>query len=129
MLREQRVAAILPAADIERAKRFYGETLDLPQADIPTVGNDVAFECGQGTLLYVYEREAGTKANHTVAGWFVENVEEAVDEFVKRGVKFEQYDLPGLTTDERGIADLGSAKSAWFKDPEGNVLAINQLGS
>lgn len=129
MLREARVAAILPAADIERAKKFYSETLNLPQADVPTVGNDVAFQCGQGTLLYVYEREAGTKADHTVAGWLVEDVEEAVEELAERGVEFEQYDLPGLRTDERGIAELDGAKSAWFKDPEGNILAINQLGA
>lgn len=127
MLREARVAAILPAADIERAKRFYGETLDLPQADISAVGNDLAFECGQGTLLYVYEREAGTQADHTVAGWLVEDIEEAVEELLERGVEFEQYDFPGLRTDERGIAELDGAKSAWFKDPEGNILAINQL--
>lgn len=129
MLREARVAAILPAADIERAKKFYSETLNLPQADVPTVGNDVAFQCGQGTLLYVYEREAGTKADHTVAGWLVEDVEEAVEKLAERGVEFEQYDLPGLRTDERGIAELDGAKSAWFKDPEGNILAINQLGA
>lgn len=127
MLRDAPVMAILPAADIERAKTFYAETLNLRRADGPAAGSDLAFECGDGTLLYIYEREAGTKAEHTVAGWLVEDVEKAVDELRRRGVEFEQYDLPGLKTDERGIAELDGARTAWFKDPDGNILAINEF--
>jgi catechol 2,3-dioxygenase-like lactoylglutathione lyase family enzyme len=127
MLRDAPVVAILPAADIERAKRFYLETLDLRRADVPAPGNDVIFECGEGTLLYIYEREAGTKADHTVAGWLVEDVEEAVEELGERGVVFERYDMPGLKTDERGIAEIDGDKTAWFKDPEGNILAITEM--
>jgi catechol 2,3-dioxygenase-like lactoylglutathione lyase family enzyme len=127
MLRDAPVVAILPAADIERAKRFYLETLDLRRADVPAPGNDVIFECGEGTLLYIYEREAGTKADHTVAGWLVEDVEEVVEELGERGVVFERYDMPGLKTDERGIAEIDGDKTAWFKDPEGNILAITEM--
>lgn len=127
MLRDAPVVTILPAADIERAKRFYLETLDLRRADVPAPGNDIIFECGEGTLLYIYEREAGTKADHTVAGWLVEDVEEAVEELGERGVVFERYDMPGLKTDERGIAEMDGEKTAWFKDPEGNILAITEM--
>ena len=85
------------------------------------------FECGQGTRLYLYQRDTATKADHTVAGWEVENIEEVVEALRERGVVFEQYDLPGLKTDERGIATSGPVKSAWFKDTEGNILAISEF--
>lgn len=129
MLRDAPVVTILPAADIEGARKFYLETLNLRRVDLPVPGNDFGVECGEGTVLYVYEREAGTKADHTVAGWLVEDVDEAVEELRERGVTFEQYDMPGLKTDERGIADIEGVKGAWFKDPEGNILAITEMGT
>lgn len=128
MLRDAPVMAVLPAVDIERAKAFYTEKLDLRAVDSPSVGGDAAFECGDGTLLYIYERE-GTKAEHTVAGWLVEDIQKAVEELRQRGVEFEHYDLPSLKTDERGIAKLEGSKSAWFKDSEGNILAINEFSN
>lgn len=127
MLKDAPIMAILPAKDIERARAFYAEKLGLRRLDSPSVGGDAAFEGGDGTLLYVYEREGGKKADHTAAGWLVEDIEQAVEELERRGVEFEHYDLPGLKTDERGIAELGGVKSAWFKDSEGNTLAINEL--
>jgi len=127
MLRDAPVMAILPASDIERAKEFYLETLNLRRVDLPMPGNDFGVECGEGTQLYVYEREAGTKADHTVAGWVVDDVEEAVEELGERGVVFERYDMPGLKTDDRGIAELEGTKVAWFKDPEGNVLSVTEI--
>jgi len=63
-----------------------------------------------------------------VAGWKVENIEEVVEALRERGVVFEQYDLPGLKTDEQGIAAIGPSKSAWFKDTEGNILSIAEFG-
>lgn len=128
MLRDAPVIAILPAADIEGTKRFYLETLNLRPADVPAPRNDIVFEGGEGTLLYLYERQGGTKADHTVAGWAVDDVEEAVEDLREKGVVFEQYDVPGLKTDERGIADVDGEKAAWFKDPEGNILAITEMG-
>lgn len=127
MLRDAPVIAILPAADIERAKRFYLETLNLRRADVPAPGDDIVFECGEGTMLYVYEREAGTEADHTVAGWLVDDVEQAVEELRAGGVVFEQYDVPGLKTDERGIAEIDGEKAAWFEDSEGNILALTEM--
>jgi predicted enzyme related to lactoylglutathione lyase len=127
MLKEARVAAILPAVDIKRARRFYSETLGLPTPDMPVPEDGAAFESGDCTMLYLYEREGGTKADHTVAGWLVEDIEKTVKELRENGVVFEQYDMPGLKTDERGIAEGGGAKSAWFKDTEGNILAITEI--
>ena len=126
MLRDAPVRAVVPASDCARAREFYLETLNLPEVDIPAPGKDFMVEAGEGTQLYVYEREAGTKADHTVASWVVDNVEEAVEELSERGVVFEQYDMPGLKTDEHGIADLEGTKVAWFKDPEGNILSVTE---
>ena len=127
MLANAPVAAILPATDIGRAKRFYQEKLGLRSADMPGLPEDSAmFVCGGGTMLYLYERASGTKADHTVAGWMVEDIEKAVEELRETGVVFEQYDMPGLQTDERGITVSGPVKSAWFKDTEGNLLAITE---
>jgi predicted enzyme related to lactoylglutathione lyase len=128
MLVNAPVAAILVATDIERAKKFYVEKLGLRSVEMPGGPEDAAlFESGEGTMLYLYKREGGTKAEHTVAGWVVDDIEKAVEELSERGVVFEQYDMPGLKTDERGIAVSGPAKSAWFKDTEGNILAVNEM--
>jgi catechol 2,3-dioxygenase-like lactoylglutathione lyase family enzyme len=125
LLRDAPVAAILPTTDIERAKRFYTETLGLQFADVDAPAT-IAFECGNGTMLVVYEREGGTNADHTVAGWMVDDVEKVVGELHEKGIVFEQYDMPNLKTDERGIAELGGALAAWFKDPDGNILSITE---
>ena len=125
MLANSRVGAILPAVDLERAKKFYEEKLGLKAVDM---GDGVMFECGQGTGLMLYQRDTPTKADHTVAAWEVDNIEEAVQALQEKGVVFEHYDMPGLKTDERGIATMGTMKGAWFKDSEGNTLSIGELG-
>lgn len=127
MLKDAPVAAILPAIDIERTRKFYSEKLGLQAADMPVPEDGAAFLCGGGTMLYIYEHEGGTKADHTAAGWLVSDIEAAVEELGRRGVVFEQYDVPGIKTDERGIAQSGVVKSAWFKDSEGNILAITEM--
>ena len=127
MLGNAPVTAILPAVDIERAKKFYVQKLGLKHIDGLGSGSAM-FECGQGTRLFLYQRDVPTKAEHTVAGWQVDDIETAVEALRKRGVAFEKYDLPGLKTDKRGIATAGSAKSAWFKDTEGNILSISKFG-
>lgn len=127
MLKDAPMNAILLATDIERTRKFYSETVGLRSANVPVPEDGAAFECGDCTMLYIYEREGGSKADHTVAGWLVEDIREAVDDLSARGVVFEQYDMPGLKTDERGIAERGPAKSAWFKDSEGNILAITEI--
>jgi catechol 2,3-dioxygenase-like lactoylglutathione lyase family enzyme len=61
-----------------------------------------------------------------VVTWMVDDLDRVVDELSAKGITFEQYDLPGLKTDERGIADAGNVKGAWFKDPDGNILNVGQ---
>ena len=70
MLANSPVAAILPAVDLDRAKKFYEEKLGLDPFDTPYPGG-VMFESGDGTQLYLYQRDTATKADHTVAGWAV----------------------------------------------------------
>lgn len=126
MLTNSMVAPSLPAVDITRAKKFYEEKLGLKVVmEDPSPG--IMFQAGGGTMIYVYQR-AATKADHTVASFKVENVESEVKELKSKGVKFEEYDLPkmGIKT-IHGIATMGNMKSAWFKDSEGNILALLQM--
>jgi predicted enzyme related to lactoylglutathione lyase len=126
MLARMPVTVMMPAQDLGRADNFYHKVLGLPIAKNGNADDVIAFEAGQGTLIALYEH-APTKAEHTVANWLVDNIDATVDELSKRGVVFEQYDVPGLKTDARGIAVQGPSRSAWFKDTEGNILAITQI--
>ena len=126
MLANSMVAPTLPAVDIKRARRFYEDKLGLKVAvEDPSPG--IMLQCGKGTMMYVYQR-AATKADHTVAGFMVDDIEAEVRELKRKGVKFEEYDMPsmGLKT-VNSIATMGKMKSAWFKDTEGNILAVTQM--
>jgi predicted enzyme related to lactoylglutathione lyase len=125
MLRDAKVIAILPATDMERVLAWYSEKLGLEPFGEVAPGT-MGFECADGSQFIIYQREQGTKAEHTVAGWLVEDVEETVEQLREQGVDFEQYDMPGLKTDRHGIAELGGVKTAWFEDSEGNILSITQ---
>lgn len=125
MLGNARVAPTLPSTDLERSKKFYTEKLGLTiTREYP---GGVTFSAGSGSELYLYKR-GPSKADHTLAGFQVENVEAVVDELTAKGVVFEQYDFPGLKTNEKGIAILEAEgeEGAWFKDPDGNILAIGK---
>ncbi len=126
MLSDFSVMTLLPATDISRAEAFYANKLKLSRANVPVTGNDIAFKTGDVTVLYVYERESSTKADHPVAAWHVEDIEEVVHELSERGVKFEHevQDLPGLSPDEFGIFEVDGEKVAYFKDSEGNLLSL-----
>ena len=80
----------------------------------------------EGVELILYQREGSTKADHTVAGWLADDVEESFDERQEKSIEFEQYDMPNLKTNEDGIAEIGHTQSAWFEDPEGNIIAITE---
>ena len=126
MLIKADVYPTLPAVDIKRARKFYEETLGLKVVkEDPSPGIQV--EAADGTGLYIYQR-AATKADHTVAGFIVKDVEAEVKELKAKGVKFEEYDMPdmGIKT-VNGVATMDGMKSAWFKDTEGNILAISNM--
>jgi predicted enzyme related to lactoylglutathione lyase len=125
MISNSKVMPTLPVVDLERAKKFYRDTLGLKISGEDQAG--VLFE-GGGSNLYLYKR-APTKADHTVASFEVDDVRKEVDGLRRKGVKFEEYDIPemGLKTVD-GIATMRSDQyetlSAWFKDTEGNILAL-----
>jgi catechol 2,3-dioxygenase-like lactoylglutathione lyase family enzyme len=129
MLTQARIAAVVPVADVDAAVRFYGDTLGLRlkerRSDLPE-NREAEFEAADGTLL-VYESVGAGQSRHTVAGFRVENIEEAVAALRERGVVFEDYDLPDLKT-ENGIATIGDVRAAWCRDPDGNILAVESVG-
>jgi catechol 2,3-dioxygenase-like lactoylglutathione lyase family enzyme len=124
MLTDARVTAIVPTTDLERARRFYGETLGLEDTGAPMPGPEAVYRCGGGTLLEVYERPTAGEADHTLASWEVDDVRAAVEELRSNGVRFEEYDSPEIKTED-GIATAGEFQAAWFRDPDGNILCVH----
>ena len=124
MLTDARIMAIVPTTDIAQAKAFYGETLGLTESNASTPGPQVIYRCGGGTLLEVYERPTAGEAPHALASWAVSDVRAAVDQLRNRGVRFEDYDLPEVKTED-GISTSGNYQEAWFRDPDGNILRIH----
>jgi catechol 2,3-dioxygenase-like lactoylglutathione lyase family enzyme len=127
MLGNAPVAAVLTSSDLSRTKAFYEGMLGL-RVMMENEGV-MFFEAGGGTNLVVYLRPGTTISEATAAGFQVADVEETVEGLTARGVVFEIYDMPGIQTDERGVADLGSegGHGAWFKDPDGNILALAEM--
>lgn len=123
MFETVRATPTIAVSDIERAKKFYGETLGLKVNDERAAG--VRYEAGGGSLVLVYPSQFAGTAKSTCMGFDVDDVEKAVGELRERGVVFEEYDLPGLKT-IGGIAEIEGIKGAWFKDPDGNILSIGQ---
>lgn len=125
MLGNTRVVPTIPVTDIAKAKEFYINKLGLTVVRESAMG--VQLQAGGGTHLYIYQRGPST-ADHTLAGFEVDDLEANVDEMTAAGIVFEQYDFPGLKTDEKGIAvsEKEGERGAWFKDPFGNILAISQ---
>ena len=127
MLGNARIAAIVPVSDLERAIEFYGSTLGLRlidrNADLPD-NPEAVFEAGDGTI-FVYTSAAAGQGRATEAGFVVDDLDAAMAGMRERGVTFEEYDLPGLKT-ENGVASIAGIRAAWFKDPDGNILAVEQ---
>ena len=138
MLGDSPVNASIPCVDIAAARKFYGEKLGLSEVQFPGMPAEAAeqvaaeaalYACGGGTNLVVYARDTPTTADHTACGWMVSDFDAVANDLIARGLTFEVYDeMPGVTWDERGVglADAGY-KSAWFKDPEGNILSIFEM--
>ncbi len=131
MLGNSPVIALLPCVDLDGAKAFYGGILGLKEGVVPgsdeTAQQGALYDCGGGTRLVVYQRATTTTADHTAAGWIVDDVDAVADTLIANGVKLEVYDLPGMEFDDRGVVSMGEGKGAWFKDPEGNILSISDF--
>jgi catechol 2,3-dioxygenase-like lactoylglutathione lyase family enzyme len=122
MLENSDVLATIPAQDLERAKSFYADKLGLKPVEERPEG--VYYRCGTGGFL-LFESSGSASGEHTQLGWYIDDIEATVEEMRSRGVAFEEYDLPGLKT-VNGVAEIDGEKAAWFKDTEGNLLALGQ---
>jgi tRNA-Thr(GGU) m(6)t(6)A37 methyltransferase TsaA len=125
------VATRLPAQDLERARRFYAEKLGLEPVEERPGG--LRYQCAGGEFA-LFESAGAPSGGHTQMGWEVDDIEATVRELRQRGVVFEEYDLPGLATNN-GIAEVVGnypskggvgERAAWFRDTEGNLLGIGE---
>jgi catechol 2,3-dioxygenase-like lactoylglutathione lyase family enzyme len=125
MLERFDFVATLPAADIDRAKAWYRDKLELEPVEEHE--GAVVYRAGPSTFQLYPTQLAGT-AQNTLGVWYADDIDAVVADLRSRGVEFEEYDFPGLKTED-GIADLGFERSAWFKDSEGNTLGVAQLAN
>ena len=121
MLKHSKAFSGFSAADIQTAKEFYSETLGL---DVTESHSLLRLRLAGGNNVLIYPKPNHVPATFTVLNFPVKNVDLAVDELMKRGVRFEKYDLPNLRTDEKGIMRGNGPTLAWFKDPAGNILSV-----
>jgi catechol 2,3-dioxygenase-like lactoylglutathione lyase family enzyme len=123
MLQDFPLYAYIPAKDVARARRFYEEKLGFrPKQE--TAGG-VIYEFGGKTACFLYPTPNAGTSKASQAFWHVVDIEREVAELKKRGIMFENYDMPG-EKGPSGVITAGGAKAAWFKDTEGNILAIIQ---
>jgi catechol 2,3-dioxygenase-like lactoylglutathione lyase family enzyme len=126
MLSTASVTTILPVKDMTRAREFYEHRLGLKGLGFAADGNFLLACAGSATIALI-PKPQGTKAEHTALSFEVEDIVKAIEQLERRGVVFEDYDLPGLKTVDH-VCVLGSDKTAWFQDTEGNILCIHQRG-
>jgi predicted enzyme related to lactoylglutathione lyase len=119
-----RVSAVVCSADLERSLAFYENQVGL-QLSPDTIPNHLVFETGHGTSLLVYERPSPNKADHTQVRFWTGDIASDVKALVDRGVVFDELDMGIIKTIDH-IATTPIGRSAWFKDPDGNTLALFQ---
>jgi catechol 2,3-dioxygenase-like lactoylglutathione lyase family enzyme len=131
MLKHSDVATRLPVQDLERARSFYAEKLGLEPVEERPGG--LLYRCGSGSFA-LFISSGASSGDHTQMAWEVTDLRATVEALRARGVKFEEYDLPGLETVD-GIAEVAGnypskggvgELAAWFRDSEGNLLGIGQ---
>lgn len=123
MLTDSLVMPTIPVTDIQKSIDFYSNKLGLKRSSMDVEKDSALFDAGKGTMLFLYQRPP-SHAEHTLASFSVEDLEQTMNELIQKGVAFEHYDFPGLKTDEKGIVTNEGVKTAWFKDPDGNILGI-----
>lgn len=121
MLAESKAFSGFSVDDIQKAKDFYGQTLGLEVSESHGLLN---LHLAGGTTVLIYPKLDHLPATFTILNFPVDNVDQAVDELTRRGVRFEIYSEPDLKTDNRGIFRNGGPAIAWFKDPAGNILSV-----
>jgi catechol 2,3-dioxygenase-like lactoylglutathione lyase family enzyme len=121
----KRASAVICSTDLDRSQAFYEHQVGLTLSD-ETIKNHLLFVCGDGSTLLVYGRPGANKADHTQVRFWTDDVAGDVKQLKDRGVVFEEYDFPALKTVDSIGTTPGVGSSAWFKDPDGNTLALFQ---
>ena len=122
MLQDSPMYSYIPAKDVHRARAFYEGKLGF-EPKMETAGG-VVYEFGGGTACFLYPTPNAGTSRASQAFWQVADIEREVSELKAAGVEFENYDMPGM--DSNNISTAGGAKAAWFKDTEGNIMALIQ---
>ena len=121
MLADSTAIATIAVKDIARARHFYEEVLGLKRLDSPQ-SEVLNYKAGKSKILLYKSMFAGTN-KATAATWELADVESVARKLRDNGVNFEHYNLPGMTL-KGDVHVAGSLKAAWFKDPDGNILAL-----
>jgi len=119
------ISAVLVSTDLETSRSFYEEKVGLKLSP-GTIKNHLLFDCGNGTTLLIYSRGSGNKADHTQVRFWSTDIDKDVAELVGKGIEFEQYDTGAFRTIDHVVTSAGIGRSAWFKDPDGNTIALFQ---
>jgi predicted enzyme related to lactoylglutathione lyase len=125
MLSDFAISPTLPVSDLARARQFYEEVLGFQPSEVLEEMGQVTYR-SDGTSFFIYATGSAGTNQATSAGWRVDDLDAEMADLQSRGVVFEEYDLPGLKT-VNGVIELPGGKAAWFKDTEGNILALDQL--
>ena len=125
-LAKRAVAMMLPVTDVDRARTFYLESLGLDYTGSNDDGSAM-FALDGGTTLVLLPRPDSRPSESTAMSFEVDDITGEIDDLERRGVVFEDYDLPDLTTVDH-VCVMGAEKAAWFRDPDGNVLCLHQEG-
>ena len=123
MLGQLETFAVLPAKDLQRARKFYSDKLGL-EPNEETEGG-LTYRSRGGSAFFIYETDNAGTAQNTALCWMATDLNAEMEELRQRGVVFEEYDFPGLKT-ENGVATMDGELSAWFVDSEGNICCISQ---
>jgi len=123
MIADGKVVASIAVSDIDKGKKFYGETLGLKQVDENPGG--VTYDCG-GNQLFVYPSPTAGSGQATCAFFEVSDFDESVDDLKNKGIELESYDMPGMDKETR-VMTMGDMKAAWFKDTDGNILGVGSV--
>ena len=121
MLADTDAVATVAVKDLKAAKKFYGDTLGLKAVPVPEP-EVLNYKSGNSTVL-VYKSQFAGSNQATSVTWIVDDVEGTVKDLKAKGVAFEHYDFPGMTR-KGDVHIAGKSKAAWFKDPDGNILAV-----
>jgi catechol 2,3-dioxygenase-like lactoylglutathione lyase family enzyme len=125
MLAKNPVSAVLVSTDLERSQLFYQRKVGLTLSP-QTIKNHLLFDCGDGSTLLVYGRGNGNTADHTQVRFWSTDIDQDVADLVASGVEFEEYDFETFKTIDHIVTTPNIGRSAWFKDPDGNTIAVFQ---